>query len=410
MKLTQTLRKYHLNRLIRTIWFIKRERVPIDRNVEDKLSKLNVKILNPTDILKPKREFIKIETPEPVVKVFQLDNTHPDWKDRACLTYKDHNVLQNGLPQAQLLLKTILIKNDLPQQIKENETDISEDIHRLVERSIYTSNIFDAHQELLPKRKDPERPAWNFPRYYGVTDIRKTHNLFNKLLQICECVCGPEIVQTRSVFHNGVSCISIEKGSNLLQFKSTFDLALVSKEPLKMIDNQNAYKELDFPDIYPFYPTVSLEKTNIYKTEDLYPIETTTPWLNVHTIFISHNPVEVKNTSELPVVNDQIRARSMIKSFTAAASNARLKYGSDVKELPEPIIVQCIESNGRQFHFSVFQLNTLDINKTEGIRNFWWSSPVLNLFDEACYKTGRPILSNYNPEVVKKLFAFYKNT
>lgn len=410
MKLTQALRKYHLGRLTRAIWQQQRERIPIDKNVESKLSALNINIIDPIDILQPKKEFVKIEIPEPVIKVLKFDNTHPDWKDKACLNYKDHNVLQHGLSQAQLLLKTILIKNELPQQIEEKEIYISEDIHRLVKRTIYTSNIFDAHQELLPKRKDPDRPAWNFPRYYGVTDIRKTHNLFKKLLQICECVCGPEIVQTRSVFHNGVACISIEKESKLLQFALTFDLALISTKPLKKIENQNAYTELDFPSIYPFYPTVSLEKTNIYKIEDLYPIEAKSPWLNVHTIFVSHNPEEVKNLSELPVVEDQILARSMIKSFTAAASNARQKYGSDVKHLPEPIIVQCIESNGKQFHFSVFQLNTLDINKTEGIRNFWWSSPILQLYEEACYKTGKPILTGYNPEVVKKLFAFYKNT
>lgn len=99
----------------------------------------------------------------------------------------------------------------------------------------------------------------------------------------------------------------------------------------------------------------------------------------------------------------------MIKSFTAAAANARQKYGPDVKHLPEPIIVQCIESNGKNFHFSVFQLNTLDINKIEGIRNFWWSSPTLQLYEKACYEVGKPILTGYNPEVVKKLIAFYKN-
>lgn len=40
-------------------------------------------------------------------------------------------------------------------------------------RIIYTSNIFDAHQEKLPKRKDPTRPAWVFPRDYGITNCRK---------------------------------------------------------------------------------------------------------------------------------------------------------------------------------------------------------------------------------------------
>lgn len=40
-------------------------------------------------------------------------------------------------------------------------------------RIIYTSNVFDAHQEKLPKRKDPARPAWVFPRSFGITNCRK---------------------------------------------------------------------------------------------------------------------------------------------------------------------------------------------------------------------------------------------
>nr|XP_050857195.1 39S ribosomal protein L37, mitochondrial [Vespula vulgaris]XP_050857196.1 39S ribosomal protein L37, mitochondrial [Vespula vulgaris] len=408
MKITQVLRKYHLGRLTRKVWYNQRERKITANNLESRLSTLNIKIVDPIDLIRPKKDFVRIER-EYIYKRPKFDNTHPDWKDKVCLSYKDHNVLQQGLSQAQLLLKTIHIENELPQQIKEKEMDLSNDIHHLVERTIYTSNIFDAHQELLPKRKDPDRPAWNFPRDYGVTDLRKTHNLFKKLLQICECVCGPEIVRTRSIFHNGIIKISIEKEPNLLQFELTFDLAIVSTKPLTKIEDQNAHTELDFPNIYPFYPTLSLEKMNIYRTEDLYPIEGISPWSNIHTIFISHNAEEVKNLTELPVLEDQIHARSMIKSFTAAAANARQKYGPDVKHLPEPIIVQCIESNGKNFHFSVFQLNTLDINKIEGIRNFWWSSPTLQLYEKACYEVGKPILTGYNPEVVKKLFAFYKN-
>ncbi|KAK2582744.1 hypothetical protein KPH14_005011 [Odynerus spinipes] len=376
MRLTQALGKYHLGRLIRRVWQQQRERKPADTQVESKLAQFGIKIIDPIDKIQPKREFVKIE-PEVLYTEIKFDETHPDWKNKVCLTYRDHNVLQNGTAQAQLLTKTIHINNELPQQIIEKEMDVSEDIHHLIERTIKTSTVYDAHQELLPKRKDPNRPAWNFPRDYGLTDIRKTHNLFKKLLQICECVSGPEVARTRSIFHNGITSVSIEKESKLLQFALSFDLVVVSTKPLTQIEDQNALTESDFPNIYPFHSTVSLEKTNIYRTEDLYPIETTSPWSNVHTIFISHNPEEVKNLSELPVTEDQIQARSMIKSFTAAA---------------------------------IFQLNTLDINKTEGIRNFWWSIPALELFEEACYESGQPVLKAYNPEVIKKLFAFYKNT
>lgn len=35
------------------------------------------------------------------------------------------------------------------------------------------SNVYDAMQVVLPKRKDPERPAWNFARDYGIDAKRK---------------------------------------------------------------------------------------------------------------------------------------------------------------------------------------------------------------------------------------------
>ena len=131
--------------------------------------------------------------------------------------------------------------------------------------------------------------------------------------------------------------------------------------------------------------------------------------MNAHTIFINHNPEEVKNLTELPVTEDQIHARSMIKSFGAAAICAQQKFGLSVKELPKPIVVQCIQSDGQNFHFSVYQLNTLDIDGKEGIKNFWWSESSIKLYEEAVYKNGQPCLEGYNSDVFKRYLAFYKN-
>ena len=33
--------------------------------------------------------------------------------------------------------------------------------------------IYDAQQVKLSKLKDPDRPAWVFPRVYGITSTRK---------------------------------------------------------------------------------------------------------------------------------------------------------------------------------------------------------------------------------------------
>ena len=99
----------------------------------------------------------------------------------------------------------------------------------------------------------------------------------------------------------------------------------------------------------------------------------------------------------------------MIKAFTVTAAFARQKYGKDIKELPEPITVQMIESDGKSFYFSVYQLNTLEIDTETGIKNYWWTAPKINLFETAGYFNGAPYYSDINPEVFKNILAFYKN-
>lgn len=133
------------------------------------------------------------------------------------------------------------------------------------------------------------------------------------------------------------------------------------------------------------------------------------PFVNPHTLFILYDSEHVKNITELPVTENQIHAHSLTKSFTVAAACARQRFGSNVKELPEPIVVQCVQSDGQDFHFSVYQLNTLDIDGTQGIRNFWWSKPTIKLYQEAKYENGQPCVKECNSEVFKRFLAFYKN-
>lgn len=137
-------------------------------------------------------------------------------------------------------------------------------------------------------------------------------------------------------------------------------------------------------------------------------VNATSPWVNVHTIFVHYDPEEVKALTELPVIETQITGRTLIKLYTVAASCARQRFGSSVKELPEPVTVQCIQSDGQNYTFSVFQLNSLDINNAS-IKNYWSALPSLKLYQKAQYEDGRPIVEGYNPEVFKRIVAFYKN-
>jgi Mitochondrial 28S ribosomal protein S30 (PDCD9). len=81
----------------------------------------------------------------------------------------------------------------------------------------------------------------------------------------------------------------------------------------------------------------------------------------------------------------------------------------DVKELPEPVTLQCVQTDGRLFHFAVFQLNTLDLDDVEGKKNIFWMLPRIPLFSSCMYVKGKPLIEGYSPEVFSRLLAFCSN-
>lgn len=401
MKFTQVLCKQHIGRAISLLWQTQKQRRIKVTNAEEIVTSIGCKVRDPTEIV----------TLEVNAKKFEVNvkpKIDPDWKPRSCLTYKDHNVLQEGVPQACLLTKTLKIDDGLPTKIQDLVTDIPDHIDDLVKRILFTSTIYDAQQVKLPKLKNPDKPMWVFPRVYGITSTRKMRNISYKFLQLCESLCGLSIAQNRIMMKDAMFSTCIEKESYLLNLCLKMDL-ITSLAPITPIADANTNIENDLPDLSPLHWALGLTKTNIYKTENTYPISTNSPMKNIHTILINHDPEEVKNTTELPVTENQIHARSLVESFTAATLCAQQRFGLDIKKLSEPVVVQCIQSDGQNFHFSVYQLNTLDIDGAEGIKNFWWSAPTYKLYEKATYENGKPCVEGYNNEVFKRFLAFYKN-
>lgn len=404
MKFTQVLYKHHIGKAVRYLWQHQRERIICPTAAGKILASMGIRVENAKDVVESKRlEKFTFE------KDTDIDtNTQIDLGDQSCLTYEDHNVLQAGVAQACLLTNTVQLENKLPQKVEELFTDIPNNVNKALRRIVYTSTIYDAQQVKLPIVKDPERPAWVFPRTYGISSTRKMHNLTKRFLQLCESLSGLDIAQYRTVVHDGICCVGIDKENDFIQFSLKMDMMMTSTKPLSPIMDVNTNNEFDMPDIYPLHHCVSLTKANVRKP-DMYPINMKTPIVNdIHTIFINYDPEEVKNLTELPVTENQIYARSMIKSFTAAASYARQKFGENVKELPKPVVVQSIQSDGQKFQFSVYQLNTLDMN-SKSVKNYWWTEPFIKLYETAQYDEGIPRVQGYNTEVFKRFLAFYRN-
>ena len=93
--------------------------------------------------------------------------------------------------------------------------------------------------------------------------------------------------------------------------------------------------------------------------------------------------------------------------FASTLARARLKYGKKILgDLPEPIAVHFINTNGSKFHFSVFQLNSLDLNGD--IKNIFRHEPVMEKFFDTCdYVSAVPTIQGYNHGIFNKLLAIY---
>ena len=107
-------------------------------------------------------------------KEVKYDETYKLWKANAAYSYGDTYVLLEGVPQAQLLLKTHVV-DQLPEQIEKlaENSAISSQSDLNMHNAILSSHIFDAEQKKLAKQKVPDRPAYNLPRNFGISDDRK---------------------------------------------------------------------------------------------------------------------------------------------------------------------------------------------------------------------------------------------
>lgn len=71
--------------------------------------------------------------------------------------------------------------------------------------------------------------------------------------------------------------------------------------------------------------------------------------------------------------------------------------------------MQSVHVNGNIFYFGVFQLNTLDLDGTDGMKNVWYSVPEKKLYTFCDYEVARPRLVDYNPDVLRYALGFYQN-
>lgn len=67
----------------------------------------------------------------------------------------------------------------------------------------------------------------------------------------------------------------------------------------------------------------------------------------------------------------------MFSSLVSLAMNDGVQMG---QHLEKPLVTKCAITDGIQFTFMCYQLNTLSFQEDTGIKNCAWSSPSMTLF------------------------------
>lgn len=406
MRLTQILYRQHIGRHFKAKWAQWSKKSIVQSDVMQVLDREKIPVYEPEDILLEKRSEPKFKDYDLAPTPITFDRSHPNWHDHICYSFKDNDVLAEGLEQAKVLLKTVQVNECFPtlDSIK-NCPNLTYNVQRIIMSSL----LFDAEQQKLPVRKDPERPAWNFPRDFGITESRKNKLLIARLLQLIETHGNFDVVQDRAIFNSLFFSFPFEKNGNLVQFNLTGDTLVSSSKALSPIFKKENTTQIELPNLYPSDELLGLLQENIYEKQNIYPVNITIKKCHPHTLFVHYNNSEVKNIFEDEVTEDQISSRALVKAFTVAASYAKSIFGENVQELPTPITIQCVQTNGHLFNFGIFQLNTLKLNETSGIKNVWCQSDRLSLYRICSYVQGRPTLTGYNDDVMKIMWQFYYN-
>uniref|UniRef100_A0A7G3AQR1 Large ribosomal subunit protein mL37 n=1 Tax=Lutzomyia longipalpis TaxID=7200 RepID=A0A7G3AQR1_LUTLO len=399
MKFTQPLHAQHIGRMVKRFWLSASQRLIRNTEVETCADRLKgATIVDANKIFKAQSK----PAPKEVIKPI------PTRKYPPIYSYNTDSLLIEGLEQAQVLTKSVAVGN-LPQRYTEflDKLKIADDVHATVEMDILSAHLFDAEQKKTKRLHDPLRPAFNFPRVYGITEERKNILILDKLIRQCERLTWnkAEILQ-KKILHNPLIRVVFDKDGDKIGMDLAANLLISSKKPIDPLGKTSEDINEVIPDLFPLKFTSSLKSIPNDGWETFYPLNSGNNFVTPHTVFPTFTSF-TKTLHELPINKSQIRSRTLIYAFAAASSRAKQQFGADVRKLPHPIVVQSIHTNGQSYHFGVFQLNTLDLSGSDGEKNVWYETEIEDLYESCSYREAIPHLERYNPNILAKFFTFY---
>ncbi|XP_053549962.1 39S ribosomal protein L37, mitochondrial [Bombina bombina] len=319
------------------------------------------------------------------------------YKEQTSYVFNQGCRLLGGVKQALWLTKTKLIP-ELPQRIQNiyddpvyQFPDLEERVHNVISYSCLWHSTED----------QPPREVYCPKLLQGLIHLCQTQTpAFSELRQ-------------RSMVENCRLAVSWQRESTIYHVRGINGSILSAKTLLAPVASDmeiQATEPHTFETLYPLSPAIDLQEVKVYAEKTDSGFRAGYPFSYPHTVYLL-DPCSTR-ARFLP---DQLRAKMIMVAYGSALAKAKILFGEEAKDLPHPIVVQSIATDGQLFQFCVFQLNTLDTNSDDGIKNLVWMDSDQPLYDTALCapKVRRKVVlvpadvSGFQPSTFRKFWAMY---
>lgn len=323
----------------------------------------------------------------------------PLYKEKPCFIYTQKTSPLEGVRQVLWLTKTKLTPGLPPQVLSLAENPANQ--------------ITDQDERVTN--------AIKHARFWDTTEIRPgkeiySNTLLHNLLHLCATLQSSHPNIGRRILAERYSLAATwKRGEDLFQIRGKNGLLLSSMDPLPEVSVKQEVsdtREHVLETFYPVSPTIDLQEVHAYKDDlNCSGFRDGYPYQHAHTLYFSEGACD-----GFKLQPEQFRAKMIMFAFGNALARAHKQYGSQPQQLlDKPITVQAVGTNGRIFHFLVFQLNTTDLSGDDGIKNQVWLDGDNELYDFAkavpLIKKKQvklaPGLYGYKSEIFTKFLALY---
>lgn len=322
------------------------------------------------------------------------------------------NMFSEGIKQACMLTKTQSFEG-FPTEIQDLIGKVSiKDQELRLQRAIMQSQVWDSAKDLLPRHMDRENLQWKFARRRGIPHKRSGSILLSNMIRMCQGLVGqyPSMLDRQFVLKPSYETVYKYTDINV-RIAGEFDCLALGRKPLEPFGDAQLVKEsinYTLPDMYPVFPTIDFDQTNNYTIREQGVLKDKIP------TDIPSYPILMFAVSSQYWKPEYRQAYNIMHCFGFAAQEARRLYGPTVKELPQPITLINVNMDWTTLNFLCFQLNTVDVNSDEGVKNFVWYDSGNKMFvkhhpkpwrEEEMYKHFR--YTDFNPEPFEKFLAVF---